>query len=271
MRYCVSGRQPYSVLKRADEVKVAFRDRDRIMDFVEKIPNKVIILEVRDEDAEWETWQMYSEKFYEFHIALHNLNRWQEFADHGIKWYWPYPITSFYELNAIMELSPSYVMVGMPLSFDLDKVFNQRYYKDSTEMAALRMVANNARPSYLPVTKANAGICGQWIRPEDVPLYATRVDCIEFEEVDLNQEELLLKIYKENGEWPGNLNLLLKNFNFNVDNRAIPEDLAAARMHCGQKCFAGSMCHLCQSAIQFADQLRKVHFRRGTEDDIDNK
>ena len=40
MRYCVSGRQPYSVLKRADEVKVAFRDRDRIMDFVENINNK---------------------------------------------------------------------------------------------------------------------------------------------------------------------------------------------------------------------------------------
>ena len=41
MRYCVSGRQPYSVMKRADEIKVAYADRDRIMDFVEKILDKI--------------------------------------------------------------------------------------------------------------------------------------------------------------------------------------------------------------------------------------
>lgn len=269
MRYCVSGRQPYSVLKKADEIKVAYVDRDRIMDFVEKINDKVIILEVSNGPAEWDTWQMYSEKFAEFHIALSDLGRCKEFVEHGINWYWPYPITSFYELNAIMEYHPSYIMVGPPLSFNLDKLFNERYYKDSTEQVPVRMVANNARPAYLPRTEQN-GICGQWIRPEDVDVYATRVDCLEFEGVDLNQEEVLLKVYKEQRTWPGNLNLILKNFNYNVDNRAIPEDLAAARMHCGQKCFSGSYCHLCNSAIQFAEQLRKIHFERNKKDNIDN-
>jgi hypothetical protein len=35
MHYCVNGRQPYSVLKKADEVYVQHRDKDRIIDFVE--------------------------------------------------------------------------------------------------------------------------------------------------------------------------------------------------------------------------------------------
>ena len=46
MKYCVAGRQPYSVLKKADEVKVQYRDIDRILDFIEKIPDKIVILEV---------------------------------------------------------------------------------------------------------------------------------------------------------------------------------------------------------------------------------
>lgn len=265
MRFCVSGRQPYSVLKRADEIKVAYNDKDRIMDFIEKLPDKVIILEVSNEDADWTTWQMYSEKFREFHIALHNLSRWKEFADHNIKWYWPYPITSYYELGMIMNLDPSYIMLGPPLTFDLDTVFNLRYYDGSTDQVPVRMVPNNAKPSYLPTHKTDTGIYGQWVRPEDVPIYSTRVDCFEFDAFDLKQEEALLHVYKENGEWPGNLSLLIQNLNFDVDNRAIPEELGERRMTCGQRCWANSSCHLCHSALKFADQLRKEKLRRDAQ------
>ena len=271
MRYCVSGRQPYSVMKRADEIKVAYADRDRIMDFVEKIPDKVIILEVGNEGNDWSIWQMYSEKFQEFHIALHDLSRWQEFADHNIKWYWPYPITSFYELAQIVALKPSYVVLGAPLSFDLEKVYQQLYIDNTANMIPTRMSPNNARPNYLPkVNKEQINECGQWVRPEDVPLYASRVQCFEFDNVDLKQEEVLLHVYKENQNWPGNLNLLIQNLNFNVDNRAIPDDLAIARVDCGQRCFSTSGCHLCMSALKFAEQIRKEKLRRDKEDNIDN-
>lgn len=272
MRYCVSGRQPYSVLKKADEIKVQFIDRDRIMDFIEKIPNKTIILDVPGDEEDWATWSMYDEKFYEFFIALHNLNRAGEFNQHGIKWYWPYPITSFYELGMIVNLHPSYLMIGPPLSFSLDKVLNQSYDDDIEENASpipLRMIVNSAHPKYLP-DNGTHGVCGQWVRPEDAALYSSRIQCFEFDEVDLNEEEVLLRIYKENQNWPGNLNLLIKRLNFNVDNRAIPDELVERRMNCGQKCWSGSNCHLCVSAFNFADQLRKEHFKRIKSDDIDN-
>lgn len=272
MRYCVSGRQPYSVMKRADEIKVSYNDRDRIMDFVEKLPDKTIILDVPGDEADWNTWYMYSEKFNEFYVALHKLERAQEFNDSGIKWYWPYPITSYYELGMVLALEPSYLMIGAPLSFDLDRVVSLAYVEGSATQIPLRMVCNNARPPYLPQPDpiANTSVCGQWVRPEDADAYGARVQCFEFENVDLKQEEVLLHVYKENKNWPGNLNLLIQNLHYNVDNRAIPEEFGENRMSCGQKCWSTSSCRFCPSALRFAENIRKEKLRRSQEENIDN-
>ena len=272
MRFCVSGRQPYSVIKIADEIKFAYADKDRILDLVEKYPEKTVILDVPGHEGDWKLWEMYSEKFAEFYIALHDLSRVAEFNQAGIKWYWPYPITSYYELSMIVNLHPSYLMIGPPLTFDLDKIVPHTYDDGVEENATpipLRMVVNVAHPVYLP-TNGTHGICGQWVRPEDANLYATRINCFEFDEcATLKEEEVLLNTYKS-GTWPGNLNLIIKKLDFNVDNRAIPEELGERRMTCGQRCWSGSGCHLCVSAFRFADQIRKEHLRRSKKDDIDN-
>jgi hypothetical protein len=86
----------------------------------------------------------------------------------------------------------------------------------------------------------------------------------------LKQEETLLHIYKENKEWPGNLNLIIQKLNFNVDNRVIPKELGERRMSCGHRCWSDSGCHLCVSALKFADQIRKEKNRRSQKDNIDN-
>ena len=270
MRFCVNGRQPYSVIKIADEIKFAYADKDRILDLVEQYSDKTIILDVPGREGDWKTWEMYNEKFAEFYIALHDLSRVGEFNEAGIKWYWPFPVTTYYELGMLVNLHPSYIMVGPPLSFDLDKIVPHIY--DPCETATqipLRMTVNVAHPSYLP-TNGSHGICGQWVRPEDTQLYSTRIRCFEFDDcATLKEEETLLNVYRSQ-MWPGNLNLLIKRLDFNVDNRAIPEELGERRMTCGQKCWSGSGCHLCVSAFRFADQIRKEHLRRSKEDAIDN-
>ena len=273
MRFCVSGRQPYSVLKRADEIRVAYADRDRILDFVEKIPNKTIILDVPGDEADWNTWAMYNDKFDEFYIAIHKLSRAGEFNYHNIKWYWPYPITSFYELDMIVSLHPSYLMIGQPLTFDLQKVISKVYddgCDENEEYIPLRMTVNIAHPEYLP-DNGISGICGQWVRPEDADAYGEYVRCFEFANVDLKREEVLLHTYKENKNWPGNLNLLIQRLNYNVDNRAISEDLCNKRMNCGQKCWSGSACRLCVTELMFAEALRHEKVRRSQKSEIDNK
>ena len=103
MRFCVSGRQSYSVIKNADEIKFEYNDKNKIIDMIEDYSEKTIILDVPKDEEDWNTWQLYTEKFNNFYIALHNLMRSNEFNKANIKWYWPYPITSFYELQKIIE------------------------------------------------------------------------------------------------------------------------------------------------------------------------
>lgn len=252
MKYCVSGRQPYSVLRKSDEVRVQWRDRERIMDFIEQVPDITVILEIdRDAeitDREWATLEMYADKL-DFYVAIQNLHIHQEVKEHGLRFYWPYPITSYYELRGIIALGPSYLLLGVPLCFDLEAV------RTITNIP-LRLIANTSYDPYIP---RENGICGQWVRPEDVPAYEKYISVLEFVDANLTKEATLLHVYKDNGTWPGNLNLLFDNFNFNVDNRAIPEDLGERRMNCRQRCMRDGVCHRCFSAIQFAELIRKKH------------
>ena len=116
------------------------------------------------------------------------------------------------------------------------------------------MVANLAYDSYIP--RAD-GIKGFYIRPEDVEAYEKYISTIEFAIDDLSKEGTLLHVYKDNKEWPGNLNLLLTNLNFNIDNRSIPDNFAEVRMNCQQRCMRNKNCHFCDSAFLFGDQVRK--------------
>lgn len=191
---------------------------------------------------------MYNDKL-DFYITIHDLHIHDIFKLHGLRFYWPYPIVSYYELQGILALNPAYILLGPPLSFDLKNI-------QSMTQVPIRLIANTSYDPYIP---RENGICGQWIRPEDVPAYEEYVDVLEFVDADLTKEATLLHIYKENGNWPGNLNLLFDNFNFNVDNRVIPEDLGKRRISCRQKCMSGGSCHRCESAIQFAELIRKKH------------
>ena len=69
-------------------------------------------------------------------------------------------------------------------------------------------IYNLAFDAYIP---RKNGIYGTWIRPEDVKVYEEWIDVLEFITTDLKQEATLLNIYKDNGYWPGNLNLLFTN------------------------------------------------------------
>lgn len=259
LKYCISGRQPYSILKLADEIKVQQKDADRIMDFIEQIPDKTVILNVTGiiNEEDFNTWKMYDEKMNGLVVALHDLRLVNELKENDVKWYWPYPITTYYELRYILSYNPSYVELGAPLCFDLDNV------KKVTKNIPLRMVVNNAQASYFleDVTKPN--YCGPWIRPEDVKYYENYLSVMEFYNPGgkLSIEQTYLDIYRK-GSWPTDLSILIKNLNFKVDGQAIPEDLGQRRVNCGQRCMINGNCHLCESALNFGVQVQKEAARR---------
>lgn len=225
-------------------------DKDRIIDYIEALPTKTIILEVPKEieQLNWQLFKTYSEKI-NFILCLANLQLVEECQKHNIKYYWGYPINSYYELEGMLKLNPSYLLLGAPLCFDLENI------RKRTNIP-IRLVPNVAYDAYIP---REDGICGQWVRPEDVKYYEPYVEVFEFDTNELQREAVLLHVYKDNENWPGNLNLLITNLNWNIDNRNISPEVGPTRLNCKQRCMSHGSCHVCPAAFKYSpsEQLKE--------------
>lgn len=246
MKYTVQGRQPMSLLKKVDEIKVEYRDREQILDFIEKIPEKTFILEIpKDAILDENLVEAFAEKI-EIILELPSIDlsviQWCK--EKNIKWYWKYPITSYFELRKLAALGPSYLLLGAPLCFDLPTV--------KKIGIPIRLIANLAGDRYIPQLE---GICGPWIRPEGILAYEPYVDSIEFVSTGLQQEATLYKIYAEDKEWPGNLNFLFQDFNCNVQSPGLPVEIDEMRTNCRQKCMENGHCRFCEIGVKFSHAL----------------
>ena len=252
MKYCVSGRQQKSILSQADEIKIMYQDKEKLIDYIEEFGDKTFILEIPKEitskEINWDLYKTYSEKV-NFIFCLDNLNLAKDCRENNIKFYWAYPVFSWYEFRSIIMLKPCYISLGAPLSFSLKKV------KEKTTIP-IRLCPNLAYDAYIP---RENGLYGTWIRPEDIDIYEDYVAVCDFVVTELSKEATLLHIYKEKKQWPGNLHLLLTNFDICVDNRALPEEMGKIRVNCGQSCMEDGLCDFCQVAIKFANIIKDIH------------
>jgi hypothetical protein len=246
MKYCVKSRQPKSLLQKVDEIRVEYKDREQLRDLVQEFPEKTYLLTVpSEEEIDFHFVQEIAEKV-NLILELYRLDKivLTQCNEAKIKWYWAFPITSFYELKSIALWGPSYVLLGAPLYFSLSAVrkFN----------IPIRLVANQAQLSYLPTFD---GHCGPWIRPEGIPAYEKYVDTIEFATTGLEQEATYYKIYAEDKKWLNNLDLLIHGLNCGVSNITLPPDLDEFRTNCGQKCMESDICSFCTTGIKFSHTL----------------
>ena len=186
-----------------------------------------------------------------FICALSDLSITPECSLRGIKFYYKYSTTSFFELEGLKNIGVCYILVGTPLLFDLKTV--------ASYGIPLRAIPNLA---YEPYIKHKNGVIGSWIRPEDKEAYGQYIDTFEFYAPKaLDKEAAMYKVYAENGSWPGNLNLLIDNLEFDFDNRLLydAEGFAERRMSCKQKCLKGRGCHYCIDQLQFPDTTLRAY------------
>ena len=108
----------------------------------------------------------------------------------------------------------------------------------------------------ISTTWTNLVIATYYLFPRKFAISEEFIDFIEFDADTSDQEKTLLRIYKKDKIWNGNLNFLIKNLNYNVDNRAIPEDLIVNRINCGQRCQENGNCKNCINALAFSNAIR---------------
>ena len=141
-----------------------------------------------------------------------------------------------------------YARLDAPLFFDLPRV--------KEVGVPIRIVPNVA---YIDGLDRIDGVCGTWVRPEDMDAYAEYVDAVEFEDCDQKKEAAMYRIYAEDKNWPTDLGLLITNLNHTGTNRMIRSDASQSRISCGQRCQENNSCRLCYRMLDIAnpDMVKK--------------
>ena len=254
MKFTVSSRQTSEYLRKANVIKVQWRDRKIIPDLAEKYPEATINLTRYymdcDNAIDWNELNNYKiltrEKLMLGLSLPQELNEARQMA---FKHYYLSPVRTFEELCDLKEAGVCCVYLAAPLFFQLDKV--------KEFGIPVHAVANMANASSL--FSRNDGVVGTWIRPEDVDTYNDYIDVIEFAG-DITQEQALYRIYAEKKAWSGELGLLVKDLNYLATNRMIPPTLAETRISCGQKCKMNGKCKLCYRILDLANPDKIRHY-----------
>lgn len=244
MKYSLSSRQTAEYLRKADEIRVEYRDHKIIPDLAEKYPQATVNLTTSSQDdIDWKEIKVYNTLCRgNFSIGITTMDHYNQARETGVKYYYRYPITTFQELQDAKAAGMCCVLLGAPLFFMMDKV--KRF-----DMP-VRAVANVAHTE-AHFTEAD-GTIGTWIRPEDVELYEPYVEVIEFMD-NITAEQALYRIYAENHKWSNPLSYIVKDLGHEATNRMIPPDLAKARLNCGQRCMENGRCHLCRNTLNLAN------------------
>lgn len=255
MKICLSSRQTPEYLQKADEIKIQYRDRNQIYDLIDDYSEKNLILECNSSELDWKEIKKFDtlSKIKNNHLILRlsYIKDIKNAIDNNISSYWGYPITTYYELEGIMDAygalsCPSYIYIGAPLTHDLDMVTKVAY----AGCVPIRLLANVAHTDGLPHMN---GVLGSWVRPEDLDFLETQnVDAIEFEDCDQKKEQALYRIYSAK-QWPGDLGLIITNLNYTGSNRMIPSETAQKRYGCRQACLTTSNCRLCYRMLDLAN------------------
>jgi len=236
---------------------MAYRDRKRIIDFLDMYPQADIIVDIpiEVEDIDWDFFENMSriaagKNQTKLIVALGKLGQSnREASQRGILWYYRYPINSFYEAERLKVLGSHSILIDSPLSHSMEDLKYLGFHE-------VRIVPNIAYYAHIPHVN---GVIGSYIRPEDIDAYGGYINVIEFEGCDKKKEQALYRIYAEQKAWPGDLKTIITNLDYPGVNRMIPENFALKRMNCGQTCITGAHCKLCYRYLDLAnpDLLRE--------------
>ena len=247
MNYCLSSKVNKEYFKQISEVKLPFYEYKKILDMYEINPNLSFILRITSQDdrnkIKWDELQQYNKMTQGKVIIETNSFEIMDVCKlYGLKYFYAIPISTLHELKALVDYGCCDARIDAPLTHMLDKV--------SQYPITLRMTPNVAYYKYIP---HKDGVIGSWVRPEDVELYEPYIDVFEFEDCDTIKEQSLYNTYAIHKKWPGSLNNLITNLDYQGTNRLIPSDLTEIRLMCGQKCLAGHPCNLCYSFLDLAN------------------
>ena len=187
MKISLHWRQPKEILVQSTEIYLHYKDINALIELIEDYPTKdILIIFNENSDIDWNFLKACAGKI---HISCEcaNLDQMLQCRQNGLKFHWSQSIQSFYELNQLIEFGINSAYLGPELFFNYEKV------KNKIQTRIIPNVVNNGG------FKVDSGLCGTWVRPEDIEYYYDAI--ISFytntDDSKLIQERTLFLVYNQ--------------------------------------------------------------------------
>jgi len=259
MFYCINYHPKLTAaMKEADEIKIIYNKRDNTLcDYLRANKDKHIIIKIIDCKDFYESKQLAIFKAlkksdasldnYSFELSTISEELFIAIQELGIPVFYTIPATDWDIFWGFINLGVSQIFIAENLGFEIQQAAEIAHKKG----IAIRVYPNVCQSSWTDTPSIKTF----FIRPEDLKTYEPYVDTIEFYTTQLERQTTLLKIYKKDQRWFGNLGELIIGFKDEVDSRSLIEAFPVKRTKCGKKCFKGAGCAMCDRAVDLAKTM----------------
>lgn len=258
MKFCLNYRKAHeSLMNKADELNITYNKKDTtLVDFLELYMGKRINIKIENlEDFkntnEIEKIIAIQKKYPEVNLALKLNDLDEDFISllkkENIKFFMNTFVNNWDVFCGLIELGVCDIYLVENMCFELDKCSEIAHNKNIN----IRVFPNVAQSAW----KESCVIKKFFIRPEDIIQYEPYVDTIEFLG-NIEKENVLLEIYKDNKEWFGPLYELISGLDQDIDSRYIIPLFAENRIKCGKRCLKGANCNMCNTIVELSKTLK---------------
>lgn len=263
MKYCINYHRNFKNADKADEFTITYNKKnDDLIDFLEKFKDKRINLTIEEllSYSELKLLKTIRDGYPNLFLRIENYNDdiLEDLTECGIPFFFGNRINNWDEFLGLVELGVTDIYVVEDLCFELDKIAAIAH----EENIYLRAFPNVAQSSW----KHMHDIKKFWIRPEDIQLYEEYIDVCEFFGAE-NHISILLKIYKEDKKWFGDLSEIIIGLNTPIDSRFIVPRFAESRIKCNKNCLKGGKCRMCERVISLSKTLKDANIMIDIKED----
>lgn len=238
--------------KTAQEIRCPYNQLGLIFNFIKEYPDKRYVIGLTDKLTEEEMKKAIEQIEFvkgtaqDYTIQCGDVSQLKNLREGRYNAFLRFPVTDWETFCELRDLEVSDIYIDGPLGFQVKALAEG---KGSIKIRVSPTISPNCTIS------ANRDLSSFFIRPEDLNLYLSAIDVIDFKVNDQDKEDALYSIYTR-GSFNYDINQLIKNLPAGINNLMFKEDFAKARLNCGQKCkIPNHHCRLCSNYFHVLDQL----------------
>lgn len=248
MKYATHYYISNPLLDKADEIMIKYTEKDpELINFVQKYrEDQVIVAQVADFDVDiYDNLEIFSAAFKAhraFKILVSKDQEWSHLKMADIPFFFIEGASTPAEMWQYADAEVCDMYIVGDLCFNITRV-SDYLHKNNINIRVYPNICQGELPD-----SPN----GFFIRPNDMGIYDQYIDIVEFAG-PLDKQRVLYEIYRDQ-DWLGDLNDLILNLNYSVDNRSLLPCFAPCRLDCRKKCLFDE-CNECEIMFRTANAL----------------